>query len=339
MAWIKLYTNLARHPKTVNFARMLDISIPTAAGHLVVLWTNVLEIKEDGDLTKYSQQNIADLADWKGNAAQFNRALVLSSLLDIRGKDSSRQCYIHDWKDYAEPYLRAKYALRHPEQWNSIKALLDQRKSFNPIPQQLTGIATEPISEDSNTPKPDSAPRSKSLPIKSKTLTGENLLRGDDIKKKKQERPRAKSNFVKIKHLECVFLTNDELSKLRILYSLNRDKIQDSHGDERLDFGIQKLNDYIMARGKTRSYKSHYHVLRGWVLNQTYEDEKRGILRFAKVVATAKYRTDLAHCDQCDQMIPIPEWDKHACNRSEEGIKRTSVTEAVNRLRDSFRKG
>jgi hypothetical protein len=64
------------------------------------------------------------------------------------------------------------------------------------------------------------------------------------------------SNNVKNKYLECVFLTDDQYGKL----------IEKFGNQERVNQAIEILNNYIQA--KEPKYKSHYHVLIGWVFEK-----------------------------------------------------------------------
>ena len=363
MAWIKVDTNLLRNPKTVRLARLLEIGVTDAAGLLVALWIGTMLYAEDGELTKYTAQGIADLADWKGDADLFYHSMLVSNLLDMRGRGKGRVVYVHDWRDHAAGFLQAKYG-RQPEKWKIVKAALDQRKSFTPRRMPEPTDAAEPprtnksllSSPGKETPPPNHSPNIPQNELLNKNLQrqimdshagkevmGETKTRYDEIFKAKEKRsphPRkkivAKTKDAKVKHLECVFISTDELAKLRVLYGKNEKHQLDMHGDERLQHGIQKLNDYIMARNKTRTYKSHYHVLKGWVLIACYEDEMRGRLRFQPVQKDL-IRQDITFCHDCDQWVKTKDWSTHPCQRNEDAITTASVDEAVKTLRDRLR--
>ena len=61
---------------------------------------------------------------------------------------------------------------------------------------------------------------------------------------------------------ECVEISDTEYQTLIERYGT----------EERLKKGIEILNNYLMTSGK--KYKSHYHVLIGWVLERVNENEK-----------------------------------------------------------------
>jgi len=83
MSWIRSRITLARHPKTRCLCRLLGTSLPAAIGHLHLLWYWTLEFSPDGDLSAYTDEDIADAAQWEGDPHRFVEALVLA---------------IHDWE-------------------------------------------------------------------------------------------------------------------------------------------------------------------------------------------------------------------------------------------------
>lgn len=93
MAWIESHQTLARHPKTKAVARDLNISRVTVVGHLHYLWWWALDYAEDGDLSGFSDDDIAEEAGWEGDADRFVLALRQSGFLS----DDMR---INDWSDY-----------------------------------------------------------------------------------------------------------------------------------------------------------------------------------------------------------------------------------------------
>lgn len=70
-------------------------------GHLHALWHVALEQQEDGDLSSWSDELIAEASSFSGDAAQYVSLLQHHRWLD--GK------LLHDWLDYAGNYLARKY--------------------------------------------------------------------------------------------------------------------------------------------------------------------------------------------------------------------------------------
>ena len=92
MAWIESHQELARHPKTRRLARTLSCSLPQAVGHLQFLWWWALDYAPDGDLSAFTDEDIAEAVMWEGDA-DMCAALTSAGFLD----DDRR---IHNWADY-----------------------------------------------------------------------------------------------------------------------------------------------------------------------------------------------------------------------------------------------
>jgi len=113
MAWIESHTVTLRHRKLTASARELRLKPVYFLGHLHALWHAVLEQQEDGDLSSWSDEMIADAAQFQGDAAKF-----VSLLLLHRWLDDART--IHDWLDYVGLYLTRKYAKRNKDRLAEI---------------------------------------------------------------------------------------------------------------------------------------------------------------------------------------------------------------------------
>lgn len=114
MGWIESHTVLMRHRKVADLARSLRIRRSYALGHLHALWHAAMEQREDGDLSSWTDEFIAEQADFPGDAPQFVRLLQENGLFD--GK------MIHDWIDYAGTYLTKKYHTSNRERLVEIWA-------------------------------------------------------------------------------------------------------------------------------------------------------------------------------------------------------------------------
>lgn len=106
--WLKVYDDLPRHPKTTRLIRLLKIDRPQAVGHLVCLWSWAFSYAESGDLNKFTNDDLADAAHWPGDAGEFVKALKDAGWLDGRA--------IHDWDEYAGPYMRERTRSRKRKQ-------------------------------------------------------------------------------------------------------------------------------------------------------------------------------------------------------------------------------
>lgn len=97
MAWIESHQELARHPKTKKLARKLGTSIPAVIGHLHLMWWWAMDYAQDGDLSRYENEDIADALCWEEDATQLVEALHDAGFIDQR-EDGTYE--IHDWQEY-----------------------------------------------------------------------------------------------------------------------------------------------------------------------------------------------------------------------------------------------
>lgn len=112
VAWLESHQSLGDHPKTRKAARLLGIGTPQLVGHLMYLWWWALDYAEDGDIGKFSDDDIAFAARWDGDAVQFARALVECSFGEGAGFIDRRgdQPQIHDWWEYAGKLIEKRRA-------------------------------------------------------------------------------------------------------------------------------------------------------------------------------------------------------------------------------------
>lgn len=97
MAWIESHQELARHPKTRKLSRKLGISVPAAIGHLHMLWWWALDYAQDGNISDFEPDDIADAIDWQSDADDLLTALIDSGFVEKQ----DNLILIHDWFDYA----------------------------------------------------------------------------------------------------------------------------------------------------------------------------------------------------------------------------------------------
>lgn len=112
MAYIESHTVTIRHRKLVALAKDLRLKPVYVLGHLHALWHAALEQADDGDLSSWSDEFIAESACYEGNAPQF--VSLLQKHIWLNGR------VIHDWLDYAGKYLRECKYRRNPKKWEEI---------------------------------------------------------------------------------------------------------------------------------------------------------------------------------------------------------------------------
>jgi hypothetical protein len=102
MAWIESHTILLRHRKLIALAKALRLKPVYCLGHLHALWHVAMEQAEDGDLSSWTDEFVAESAGFQGDAPRFVSLLQTHGWLD--GK------ILHDWLEYAGRFLHGKYS-------------------------------------------------------------------------------------------------------------------------------------------------------------------------------------------------------------------------------------
>ena len=82
MAWIESHQTLRSHPKVARLAATLRVTKAQAIGHLHLLWWWSLDYAPDGNLSPFTELEIATAAEWTRDAGKFVAALLDSKLLD-----------------------------------------------------------------------------------------------------------------------------------------------------------------------------------------------------------------------------------------------------------------
>jgi hypothetical protein len=96
VAWIESHQAVGHHPKTIRFAELLHVNLPTAVGHLHYFWWWALDFAPNGEIPTTASV-VARACEWRGNPERFVQALVSAGFVEVRGS----ALVIHDWLDYA----------------------------------------------------------------------------------------------------------------------------------------------------------------------------------------------------------------------------------------------
>ena len=97
MSWIESHQEVSTHPKTRKLARLLEIPIPQAVGHLHILWHWALSFADDGWMSEFDPDDIAVGAMWDGDSDTFLKALIDARYVD----ETPTGRYLHNWHLYA----------------------------------------------------------------------------------------------------------------------------------------------------------------------------------------------------------------------------------------------
>jgi hypothetical protein len=93
------------HPKTLDLAARLEIELPTAIGHLELLWAFTGKKAPQGNIGKWPDGAIARACHWMGKPEIFINALQHARLVD---GDDAHRLTVHDWHEHAPGWVRAK---------------------------------------------------------------------------------------------------------------------------------------------------------------------------------------------------------------------------------------
>lgn len=110
-----------------KLVRRLGDSTRGVVGLLELLWAATAKQAPCGDIGRHSNEDIAELCDWDGEADALIEALVACGWLDV---DETYRLVVHDWHDHAPGWVRA--------------ALMKRKQSF------VTARSSEASNERSN---------------------------------------------------------------------------------------------------------------------------------------------------------------------------------------------
>lgn len=93
------------HPKTLDFAARLGIELPTAIGHLELLWAFVGKKAPQGDIGKWPDGAIARACYWNADPTVFVTALANAGFIDAH---TAYRYVVHDWHEHVPRWVLSK---------------------------------------------------------------------------------------------------------------------------------------------------------------------------------------------------------------------------------------
>jgi len=149
-------TDLADWIETQQIDQIEPLTV--AAGMLERLWIAVAQQADDGDLTGWSDRQIARCTGWRGDPSELVTVLDSAGWLD--GEEGSRR--IHDWEEHAPGYVRDKMrkrAERGGQSGNVQERPGHSRKCTEKVRPSLrtASLRTASSEVDPTDPPPDSA--------------------------------------------------------------------------------------------------------------------------------------------------------------------------------------
>jgi hypothetical protein len=79
--------------------QLLKLRKHSAVGILELLWHFTARYCPQGDIGKFSDEQIASAVDWRGSVPQLIDTLLIARLLD---KNEKCRLYVHDWHDHSD---------------------------------------------------------------------------------------------------------------------------------------------------------------------------------------------------------------------------------------------
>lgn len=132
-AWIELHQSLRTNPKVTRLATKLGIDRNAATGLLVNLWLWAIDHAENGQLRRYTDEELAEAVFWRGNPNELRCAMR-----DAGWEDSDET--IHDWEEYGIRLLIQ--ARRRKYRW--LKKKKGMKGTFQLRSENIAGTTTVP---------------------------------------------------------------------------------------------------------------------------------------------------------------------------------------------------
>lgn len=94
VAWIELHQTLPQSGKLIRLKRELRIRTPQAIGHLCLLWLWALDNAQDGDLTRFTAKEIAEVCQYTGRPQEkLLQVLITTGFVD-------EDLHLHNWYEH-----------------------------------------------------------------------------------------------------------------------------------------------------------------------------------------------------------------------------------------------
>lgn len=102
-------TGTPNHLKTKRLKRLLGKPLYQVVGVLEMLWQLAADCADEGNIGKFSDEEIGDYMEWDGDAGVLIDALVKAGWIDA---DEHARLLVHDWQDHAPTYIKERVRKR-----------------------------------------------------------------------------------------------------------------------------------------------------------------------------------------------------------------------------------
>jgi hypothetical protein len=135
--WIRVDVSIGRDSSVGDVAMACGVSRPLATGHWVLFLTAMAEGREDGDVSRISDENIEAWAYWRGKKGRFARA-VRTHLCDERG-------VVRSWWENNGSKIREMEADRQRKKAARLQATAAKKSGGRPAEQDQTSGGCPPL--------------------------------------------------------------------------------------------------------------------------------------------------------------------------------------------------
>lgn len=97
------------HLKVKRLKRLLKLPLYRAVGILETLWLLCIDCCDEGNVGKFTDEEIADYLEWDGDASELVRALSDSGWTD---SDTNGRPVVHDWLEHCPEFIRDRIRKR-----------------------------------------------------------------------------------------------------------------------------------------------------------------------------------------------------------------------------------
>jgi len=98
------------HVKVKRLKRLLGVPLYRAVGILETIWLLCIDCCDEGNLGKFTDDEIADYLEWDGDPHQLVSALASSGWIDSH---ESHRFVVHDWFSHCPDFIRERVRMRH----------------------------------------------------------------------------------------------------------------------------------------------------------------------------------------------------------------------------------
>lgn len=137
MNWIRVAVSVGRDASVGDVARACGVSRVTTTGHWVLVLAAMAEGCMDGDLSRVSDDNLEEWADWRGKRGRFAHA-VRRYLCDEHG-------VMRSWAKYNGAKLREMESDRERKKAARLAAVAAKKSGGSPAEQSQTSGGRPPL--------------------------------------------------------------------------------------------------------------------------------------------------------------------------------------------------